>query len=614
MRRRLLICAVLSVLPLAGCTSTPDAPEPKPVVPAPAPPLTLVAFDSCDKLLTELRAAAMRSLTAYGYFGAQPMPLAAEAGAMKADSGSMRAMDAAVPAPAATSFSGTNVHEQGVDEPDVVKTDGRRIVTVSGGVLHVIDAATRTETGRLTLGLGGGAPLLLAGDRALVLGNGSMTAIDQVGPKVRDPGPQIGYPGSELILVDLAGTPRVISRYRGDGRVVDARQTGNVARVVLGSNPRIVFPYNATGSEKSQLQRNKQVVNRTKVEAWLPQWEVTTGASTTSGHVDCGSVSRPASFSGASMLTVLTFDLTAPALTDGNPVSVVADGDIVYGTTDSLYIANDQRWRIDSMAGKAAPDTEIFKFALTEGEKPRFEASGAVPGMLLNQYSMSEWDGNLRVATTDLGSRSSAVRVLAPRGTKLTQVGEIDGLGKGEQIYAVRFLGPRGYVVTFRQTDPLFSLDLSDPSRPRLAGELKISGYSAHLQPVGDDLLVGVGQEASAQGVRNGVLISLFDVANPADPRRLAKYVVPDSTSEAEFDPHALLWWPATNLLVLPISGNGVLGLRVQNGAIAPVGALNGQAISRSLVIGDQLWTLGDSGLGVAELSTLDQIGFVSFG
>jgi uncharacterized secreted protein with C-terminal beta-propeller domain len=604
MRRRLWICAIL-LLPLAGCTATARDHATSPEQP-PAP-FKLVAFDSCDRLLTELRAAAQRSITAYGFSTNRPENFAVQDGAMRAD-----AVAGSAPAPA-PAFSGTNVHEQGADEPDIVKTDGRRIVTVHGSTLSVIDPATRRETGRLALPLAGDARLLLAGDRALVLGYGGLGY-----GRLGDGGLGLdrqGGAGSEALLIDLTGSPRIVSRYQADGRIVDARQTGSVARVVLSSAPRIMFPFTARASEQSRLQQNRQVVSRTKVDAWLPQWAVTTGGTTTRGHVDCDSVSRPASFSGAQMLTVVTFDLTQPALSDGQPVSVVADGDIVYGTPASLYIANDQRWQIDALDAKAAPDTEIYKFALAGADKPRFEASGAVPGTLLNQYSLSEWDGYLRVATTDQAARSasSAVRVLAVRGATLAQVGAVDGLGHGEQIYAVRFIGPRGYVVTFRQTDPLYSVDLSDPAHPVVTGSLKITGYSAHLQPVGDDLLVGIGQEASAQGVREGLGLSLFDVADPARPRRLAQQVVADSSSEAEFDPHAVLWWPATQLLVVPVNGrvSGAVAVHVSNGTIRSAGNLMGASIRRSLVIGNQLWTLDDTGLGVADLSTLDKVGYV---
>ena len=170
MRRRLWICAVL-LLPLTACTAPAHKHATAPEQP-PAAPFRLVAFDSCDRLLTELRAAAQRSITAYGFYTGRPENFAIDDGAMRAAAAAGAAPPPG-PAPGPT-FSGTNVHEQGADEPDIVKTDGRRIVTVEGGTLHVIDPATRRETGRLPLALAGDTRLLLAGDKALVLGYGGL--------------------------------------------------------------------------------------------------------------------------------------------------------------------------------------------------------------------------------------------------------------------------------------------------------------------------------------------------------------------------------------------------------------------------------------------------------
>jgi len=410
---------------------------------------------------------------------------------------------------------------------------------------------------------------------------------------------------SEILLIDLNGAPRLLSRYQGDGMVVDARQNGSVARVVLSSTPQIDFPYAADG-----VRADEKVLASAPVDAWLPGWEVTTGAARTAGRLDCGSVLRPTGspFSGTGMMRVLTFDLAAPALGDGAPVAVVSDGDVVYGTKTSLYVANNP-----GVFVRSAGSTDIFKFDLPAAGKPVLAATGKVPGTLINQYALSEWDGRLRVATTDPRTQTSSVRILDG---KLAQVSQVGDLGKNERIYAVRFVGPAAYVVTFRQVDPLYVLDLADPAHPRAIGELKISGYSAHLQPVGENRLIGIGQEASDQGRLTGTQVSLFDTTDPAHPRRLAQQVVPGASSEAEYNAHAVLWWPATGLLVLPVAPVGALALHVtadglrEAGRIAPP-AQTYASVRRALVVGDALWTVTDTGLLASDLSTLDQIAWI---
>jgi uncharacterized secreted protein with C-terminal beta-propeller domain len=636
MSRRLLLCVTLAAtITVAGCTA--DTPTPPPPVPPTfdASALRLVAFNSCEQLTEDLRKATKEAVGPWGLPGDFAWPAAASAAGRPEGARAATDLNAAPAADQAATpeFSGTNVHEQGVDEPDMVKTDGKRIVTVSGGILRVVDAATRTETGKVSLDgqAYDGAELLLSGDKALVLLSRGYRgyAMDRRMADKTGGGPV-------LLLVDLAGEPRVVSRFEGEGELVDARQTGNVARVVLRSSPRISFPDQPNqNDEKKRLEANRKAVDKVDADAWLPKWTITTGSNVERGELRCGQVSRPPSYSGASMLSVHTFDLGAPALSDGDPVSVVADGDTVYGTGTSLYVASDQRWRFELRQGRAdwpeAMETEIYRFDISGAGKPVYAAAGRIPGRPINQYAMSEWDGHLRVATTNEKTEKSAVRVLEQQGNKLAQVGVVDGLGKGERIYSVRFIGPRGYVVTFKQTDPLYSVDLRNPAKPKVTGELKITGYSSHLQPAGDGRLIGIGQEADTQGRVQGTQISYFDVSDPASPERLAQEHVSNGQSEAEYDPHALLYWPATNLLVVPITdygpaaqgvANAAMAMRVTDRGIEKLGMVaqprndgirpdESPGIRRSLVIGNTLWTVSDGGLQASDLSTLDQVGWV---
>jgi hypothetical protein len=635
--------ALAAGLLLAGCTA---APTRHGTTTVPAGALKLVAFGSCDDLLAGLRAAAKGTVTEYGLPGAMGSGFATGSGSREALAAPGQAVDGAAPAAkaavpdgaAGTTHSDTNTAEPGVDEPDLVKTDGKRIVVVTGGVLRVVDPRGRTVTGTLSLGEGGYATdLLLAGDRALLLM--SSGGIDDVA-------------GPRLVLVDVSGAPRILSSYAMDGSLVDARQVGGVVRVVLRSTPRLNFPQLQNATSEQRLEANRAAIDRALPTDWLPRYAVTTGGKTTRGSVPCEAVSRPADYSGAAMLTVLTLNLAADSLGSGDPVTIVADGNLVYSNGPSLYVVNENRWRVqplilrvqpngapDVRPSPPAPRTELYQFDTSGTGRPRYLGAGSVPGYVLNQYALSDWKDNLRVAATS--GDSSTVYVLHRSGDTLRQVGSVGGLGKGQRIYAVRFDAGVGYVVTFRQTDPLYTLDLRDPAHPAVTGELEINGYSAYLHPLGNGRLIGVGQEADANGRVQGTQVSLFDVSNPAAPKRLSRFHVQYGHSEAEFDPHAFLYWRASNLLVIPMASMvamavpapagkvtpgiplpiapervaGAVALHVSGDTITQLGSVGHQnePISRSLVVDRTLWTVSPSGLGAYDLGTLAAQAWVAF-
>ncbi|MFC6019034.1 beta-propeller domain-containing protein [Plantactinospora solaniradicis] len=656
--------ALLSGTLLAGCTDDPE-PTPPPADPGvPAGGFRLVAFDSCTDALAQLRSAAKAYVGPYGFGSGNwgqggPEFTGRDAGgnqrAAAAEDSAGQQGTAAAPA-----YSGTNTHEAGVDEPDLVKTDGRRIVTVSQGTLRVVDPASRQLTGTLKLdsapdGGWSDATLLLHADRALVLVRSQGMAVsggirrdgDGVPPIDRD-----AITGPRLILVDLAGPPKILGEYRFDGDLVDARQVGATARVVVRSGPRLEFPLNkgeGPVNEKKNLAANRKIVDEAGIDAWLPRYQtVTADGRTSTGRVGCDRLSRPAVYSGTSLVSILSFDLGTASLGDGDPVTVAADGDTVYSNGPRLYITSDQRWRVlptlsrSNVLPKAEDEqTEVYQFDTSGPGRPRYVTAATVRGWVINQYALSEWDGHLRVATTsgrtwgDNPKSSSSVYVLRADGRTLTETGRVTGLGKGERIYSVRFAEGIGYVVTFRQTDPLYTVDLRNPKSPKVTGELKITGYSAYLHPVGEGRLLGIGQEANLQGRTQGTQISLFDVSDLTKPTRIAQHHVRFGHSEAEFDPHAFLYWPATNSLVVPLTAygqtmrdektvtGGALVLRVTDGGFTESGRIDhaevqttqtGQpdgTIRRSLMIDGVLWTVSDAAVKATDLATLNTLGVI---
>ena len=505
-------------------------------------------------------------------------------------------------------FSTTNVQEAGIDEADIVKTDGRSLFVVDDGVLRVFDVtgAAPRAVGQLKLD-GFQHQLLLHGGRLLVMGAAES--------------------GVLLTEVDVTtpSAPKVARTMELAGQLASARLHDGTARVVVASSPEpIVAPSVAV------LRRRAA---ETTTRAWLPRTTIRsriTRRTFRRSVVGCDEVRRPRAFSGLGLVTVLTIDLDK-GLFSVDRDAVMAGVQDVYAGATMLVVAS----RRFSDAATSGGRTELHVFSAGGAPATSYRASGTVPGFVLNQFAMSEHDGALRVATTEespmapdeVPNTSSGVSVLRVTDGRLTTVGRVTGLGKGERIYAVRFLGDRGYVVTFRQVDPLYTLDLRDPSAPKVTGELKVSGYSAYLHPISESLLLGVGQDASEQGRTLGTQVSLFDVGDPARPRLVGKATLGSaSSSTAEQDHHAFLWWAPAGLAVLPLdsysesaSFSGVVGFRVTSGGVAEAGRISHPAseelggtppIGRSVVVGDRLLTVSASGIATNRVSDLAPLAF----
>jgi hypothetical protein len=605
---------------------------------AAAAPSGLREFGTCAGFLRYVKREAGRLAQPWGLPGVAGGAIALPA------SGAAEGGDAGAPQ-AGVDYSPTNVQEPGIDEPDVVKTDGSLIFALAGTTLYAVDLTGPEPrlAGSLELPDAWGAQLLLHGDRLVVLS--SSGGVIPLGGTEIAPEAIPWTPQARLTLVDVSdpAAMTVEQTLTVDGVLVASRLAGATARIVLSSAPQVEIPWPADGppaSEKDALRLVRRAVARSGVGDWVPTLTLRdelAGRSTRRRAAACHDVARPRAFAGLGMLTVLTLDLDRgldPVDTD----AVFAGGDLAYASADKLYVAT-QRWNdwaVDQQGPPPPVTTDLHAFDVSRAGETDYAGSGSVPGYLLGQWSMSEHRGFLRVASTEepvwwegktRGESESRVTVLEEQEGALAKVGEVTGLGRGERIYAVRFLGETGYVVTFRQVDPLYVLDLSDPARPSVAGELELLGYSAYLHPIGDGLLLGVGQDATPEGRPLGTQVSVFDVSDPAHPALVARRGLAPGWSQVEWDHHAFLWWPATGLAVVPVQAavwdengavhdvSGAVGLHAGPGGLEEVGRVTHPAgqIMRSLVAAGALYTVSDAGVKQSDLLTLADRAWVPF-
>ena len=606
----------------------------------------LTPFDSCDSLLEHLQTEALERVGPYG-LDDQPLYLPTpDAFAAEEDTGLAAPRESTAPAPttapagAGGGVSGTNVQVAGVDEPDLVKADRRRMVLVAENRLAVVDLTGPEPevAGRLDLPVGE-HELLVAGDRALVLSRSyddALTAeplIDEAFPGDIAPSDYTASPDqATLTEVDLGDptNPTVTGTLRVDGRYLSGRMQGDVARVVVASPPpNLTFVQPTLSTEEGNAraeEANRQIIEGSTLEDWLPGWSLELDDTERSGRLDdCDTIHHPTEFAGFGLVSTLTVDL-ATDLGEPDAVSVLGAGDTVYASADNLYVATERTTEEPSgdEPETVSVNTAIHRFSAPATGAVEYEASGEVEGRLLNQFSLSEHEDVLRVASTrgepwfDGGS-DSLVTTLGVEGDRLVELGRVDGLGRGEEIFAVRFVGPVGYVVTFRQTDPLYVVDLRDPASPAVDGELKILGYSAYLHPLDDTHVLGVGQDADQDGRTSGTQVSLFDVSDPTSPTRTAQFTVPGGSSEVEWDHRAFLWWEPTGTVVIPVenyrdldqfeSSALVMGVDIDADSVTERGRIDhgSSPVRRSVVVDGALVTIDQSGLVFSNLSDLSR-------
>lgn len=638
-------------LALPGTTVPTVLPPPTTIPSATAPPIrltgALVSFGGCTDYLDYVRSRAQAEVGPYGLQSPEARSPGYAAGAPAA--GFAEAGGAATPeaGPAASApssspqvtpdYSQTNDQVAGVDEPDTVKTNGTLVLTLTGPTLRVLDTSARV-LGSIELQGDTSGGFLLDGAYAVVLSSPS-TAVSQPSPAFYSPyrRPQQAGPSvARAAVVDISDPthPNLVRTFLFDGSLVASRLVGDQVRLVDRTDgPRLTFMDPSSGGDAtSATAANRQLIAGSTLADWLPAWQSERPDGSVSARQPisaCDAVSRARDATGISTVSVFVLDPTQGA--PGPGTSVVAAGDIVYANADHLFVAGESEPTPAPQSGSVqygcctivppnGASTEIYEFDTPVAGQPAFVGSGSVPGWLLNSYAMDQGpNGLLRVATTEMtasGSTDAQISVLGPSGDRLVRVGSVGGLGQGEAIRAVRFIGEDAYVVTFRSFDPLYVVNLSNPAKPLLVGELDQPGFSEFLYPLPGNRLLGVGVEIT-NNEPSGLVVATYDVSNPAHPTRIdsSELVSGFQYGLQSYDPHAFLYWTPNDLALIavpsanePQSAAGVaayhIGAKGNLGRAATLGHGTDLA-TRSLVIKGEVWVVTTAGVVTAALSAL---------
>jgi inhibitor of cysteine peptidase len=484
-------------------------------------------------------------------------------------------------------YSKTNIQVEGVDEADIVKTDGTYLYVASNNSLFILKAYPPEEAEILsrisfngTLG-----EIFLDGNKLAILGSPATYPYE---PYYRPP---IFIDDKTLVKVyDISdrSNPMLARNFSVSGNYFDSRMINEYVYLIV--------------SQPAYLLYDTLV---------LPKTYSTDGMEEMSAsQIYYANVSD----NSYAFTTVAAINIQDDTQEPTHETFLLGATSCMYVSPNNIYITF---W---TQSGK----TLIYRIRI-ENEMIKSEASGEVSGSILNQFSMDEYNGYFRLATTAWIDKASQNNVYV-LDMNLTMVGKLENIATGETIYSVRFMGDRGYIVTFRQVDPFFAIDLQNPYNPKVLGVLKIPGYSSYLHPYDERHIIGIGKDGSA------VKMSLFDVSNVTDPKEIDNYQVSGRWSDSPVlsDHKALLFNSSKNLLVMPIitsdysiwQGAYVFKVTIQEGI-----ALRGQIthmenttdlgyyyypqpyyVKRSLYIDNALYTISDKKVMIHNLETLKEI------
>ena len=676
----------------------------------------LEVYSNCEELETalkssieeEARTSLLQAVDEVYYWG----------GGMWLEDGAEMAEDSSTSAPTTSpktrqegvDFSGTNNQEQGVDEADFVKTNGYNIFFVNDGLLHIMDVPEfgEIEHSSTTSIQGNPVAMMLNGDLLVVVSTVSSWNIDSDDP-LQDAmnwnGDWYGWRTSTLTKftvynVSESSSPELNRELYIEGYYMTAREVLGTVRAVTHTwmnipelRTWINYPDNYWDSDYSEEERrnmrevaaqeamehNRDVMNEITLEDMIPQIHERIGSEIITHHMsgdECSDFAAPEAALNRGYTSIFTIDLISDDL-EFEADHIVGNWPQVYASQDQLIITENAWdwwwfWGHDEMM----ESTNIHTFDISEAGETTYTGSGRVDGTILDQFSISEYEGVIRVATTTgqwgrwwmeapapmenhVITLSHALDVESGK-TTLLEMGRVDGIAYNETIWSARFVEDRAYIVTFENMDPLWTIDLSNPTSPTIMGELKVPGVSTYIHPLSDDAILTIGlgpaDEETGLGLDWGnTRLSLFNVSNFSDPQEtqtLSLSPVEDPTdgwtwawSEATWEHKAFQYWAPKGMLAVPLNTyrydyyydddgryhydyDWVSKLMIVN--VTEEGLeMHGEVdhshlyeteenywwssynIRRSIFMGDYIYAISHAGITVTNLDTLEEVDFV---